>query len=155
MCARAQHECDGSPFINRSNRNYLFRGSSFAIDHKSFCNWAQFQRTLFLVLRCSSGLGACRHPPGWFHFDISPLLPHVFPSILAYITSVLTSLSLDRFGFSGGLARSMCSTCSYFPSSSFLSIIRGSATDEDGLGKDISMVSPFSVCISGVESNKS
>jgi hypothetical protein len=50
-----------------------------------FCYRAQFQRTLFLVLCCSSGLGACHHPSGWFHLDISPLLPHVFPSISVYI----------------------------------------------------------------------
>jgi hypothetical protein len=58
--------------------------------------------------------------------------------------SVLISLSLDIFGFDGGSMYSRCSTdskCSPFSSSS--------AADEDVLGNDISVGSPFLGCISG------
>jgi hypothetical protein len=60
-------------------------GMSSVNDRRSLCDRALLQRLLFLVLCCSSGLGACRHPP-WFHFNISPFLPHVVPSISVYIS---------------------------------------------------------------------
>jgi len=63
--------------------------------------------------------------------------------------SVLTSLSLDKFGVDGGSISSRCSKdskCSSFSSSS--------AADEDVLGNDISVVSPFSDHISRVKSNE-
>jgi hypothetical protein len=64
------------------------------INRRSLYDHSLLQGILFLVLCCSSGLGACRHPPGWFHFNISPLLLHVVPSISVYITlpSVVVSL---------------------------------------------------------------
>jgi hypothetical protein len=52
---------------------------------------ANNRKSCRIVHRCrvpcfwTSGLGACHHPPGWFHFHISSILSHVFPSITVCI----------------------------------------------------------------------
>jgi hypothetical protein len=71
-------------------------GTSSAINHRSLCDRSLLQRLLFLVLCCSSGLEACRHPPGWFHFNISPFLLHVVPNISVYITNAAEMLKKKK-----------------------------------------------------------
>jgi hypothetical protein len=52
---------------------------------------ANDRKSCGIIRRCrvpcfwTSGLGACHHPPGWFHFHISSILSHVFPSITVCI----------------------------------------------------------------------
>jgi hypothetical protein len=66
---------------------------------------ANDHRSCGIVRRCrvpcfwTSGLGACHHPPGWFHFHISSILSHVFPSITVCISCEGQLLTLLFFFF--------------------------------------------------------